>query len=114
MFVPGGWDVVMCPCGIVYIINCCLHIESLRDFADVLLSWKHIPKVDIYDLAWGLATHTNLRYPETLTFTPCEGHLDEPTDGNINMANEGKLKRSLPWINIKNKFQTAMATQLQA
>lgn len=94
---------VMCPCGIVYSIKCCLRAESPRDFADVLLSWKHIPNVVIYDFARGLATHTNLRYPETLIFTPHEGRLADPTDGNIKMAKEGKLKISLPWLSIKKQ-----------
>ncbi|XP_026110246.1 uncharacterized protein LOC113083310 [Carassius auratus] len=93
----------MCPCGIVYSIKCCLRAESPRDFADVLLSWKHIPNVVIYDFARGLATHTNLRYPETLIFTPHEGRLADPTDGNIKMAKEGKLKISLPWLSIKKQ-----------
>ncbi|XP_048010469.1 uncharacterized protein LOC125244425 [Megalobrama amblycephala] len=77
--------------------------ESPRDFADVLLSWKHIPNIVIYDFARGLATHTNLRCPETLIFTPHEGRLADPTDGNIKMAKEGKLKISLPWLSIKKQ-----------
>ncbi|KAI7811673.1 hypothetical protein IRJ41_011056 [Triplophysa rosa] len=88
--------------------------ESPRDFADILLSWKHIPNVVIYDFARGLATHTNLRSPEVLTFTPHEGRLADPTDSNIKMAKEGKFKISLPWLNIKNKSPTAMAIKLQA
>jgi len=92
----------MCPCRIVYSIKCCLRAESPRDFAD-LLSWKHMPNVVIYDFARGLATHSNLRYPETLTFTPHEGCLADPKDGNIKIAKEGKLKISLPWLSIKNQ-----------
>ncbi|KAL1250956.1 hypothetical protein QQF64_018752 [Cirrhinus molitorella] len=99
----GGWAVVMCPCGIVYSIKCCLRAESPRDFSDILLSWKHIPNIVIYDFARGLATHTNLRYPEALTFTPHEGRLADPTDDNIKMAKEGKLKISLPWLNVKKQ-----------
>lgn len=94
---------VMCPCGVVYSIKCCLRAESPRDSADILLSWKHIPNVVIYDFARGLATHTNLRSPEVLTFTPHDGHLADPTDSNIKMAKEGKLKISLPWLNIKKQ-----------
>lgn len=103
MFGPGGWAVVMCPCVIVYSIKCCLREERPRDFADILLSWKHIPKIFIYDFACGLATHTNHRCPETLTFTPNGGRLADPTDDNIKMAQEGKLKISLPWLNMKKQ-----------
>ncbi|XP_057212890.1 uncharacterized protein LOC130568197 isoform X2 [Triplophysa rosa] len=99
----GGWAVVMCPCGIVNSIKCCLRAESPRDFADILLSWKHIPNVVIYDFARGLATHTNLRSSEVLTFTPHGGRLADPTDSNIKMAKEGKFKISLPWLNIKKQ-----------
>ncbi|KAL1268435.1 hypothetical protein QQF64_033798 [Cirrhinus molitorella] len=88
----GGWAVVMCPCGIVYSIKCCLRAESPRDFSDILLSWKHIPNIVIYVFARGLATHTNLRYPEALTFTPHEGRLADPTDDNIKMAKEESLR----------------------
>ncbi|KAG1960380.1 hypothetical protein F2P79_006272 [Pimephales promelas] len=95
----GEWAVVMRPCRIVYSIKCCLRAESPRDFAD-LLSWKHMPNVVIYDFARGLATHSNLRYPETLTFTPHEGCLADPKDGNIKIAKEGKLKISLPWLKV--------------
>ncbi len=51
---PGGWSVILCPHGVVYSIKFNLRAESPRDFADLLLSWKHIPNVSIYDLheAW--------------------------------------------------------------
>ncbi|KAL1267265.1 hypothetical protein QQF64_002940 [Cirrhinus molitorella] len=80
-----------------------LYKKKPRDFSDILLSWKHIPNIVIYDFARGLATHTNLRYPEALTFTPHEGRLADPTDDNIKMAKEGKLKISLPWLNVKKQ-----------
>ncbi|XP_049326712.1 uncharacterized protein LOC111188749 [Astyanax mexicanus] len=47
----GGWAVVMCPCGIVYSIKHNIRAESPRDFADILLSWRHMPNVVIYDFA---------------------------------------------------------------
>ncbi|CAM4720373.1 unnamed protein product [Leuciscus chuanchicus] len=88
----GGWAVIMCPCGIVYSIKCQIRAESPRDFADMLLSWKHMPNVIIDDFARGLATHMNLREPERLPFNPFEGRLSPPTPDNIAKAKDGKLK----------------------
>lgn len=92
---------IMCPCGIVYIVKCSLRAESPRDFADMLLSWKHMPNVVIYDFARGLATHTNLREPEQLPFRPFEGRLMEPTGENIKLAQNGSVKVSLPWLDTR-------------
>lgn len=92
---------IMCQCGIVYSIKCNLRAESPRDFADLLLSWKHMPNVIIYDFARGLATHLNLWASEKLPISPFEGRLAEPTQSNIELAKCGQLKVSLPWLNIK-------------
>ncbi len=59
----GGLGVIMCPCGIVYSIKFNLRAESPRDFADLLLSWKHFPNITIYDYPRGLVAHTNKRMP---------------------------------------------------
>lgn len=53
--------------------------ESPQDFACLLLSWKHIPNVIIYDFAQGLATHINLRASEKVPLSPFEGRLAEPS-----------------------------------
>ncbi|XP_026058982.1 uncharacterized protein LOC113043684 [Carassius auratus] len=100
----GGWAVIMCPCGIVYSIKCNIRAESPRDFADMLLSWKHMPNVIIYDFARGLATHMNLREPGSLPLKPFEGRLNPPTPDNIAKAKDGKLKVSLPWLNCKKNI----------
>ncbi len=42
---------IMCLCGIVYSLKCNLRAESPGDIADLLLSWKHIPNVIMYDFA---------------------------------------------------------------
>ncbi|XP_051945069.1 uncharacterized protein LOC127617185 isoform X1 [Xyrauchen texanus] len=97
----GGWGVVMCPCGIVYSLKCNLHADSPRDFADLLLSWRHMPNVIIYDFAQGLATHINLRAPEKVLISPFEGCLLEPTQANIELAQSGMLAVSLPWLDAK-------------
>ncbi|KAL0152812.1 hypothetical protein M9458_051882 [Cirrhinus mrigala] len=97
----GGWAVVMCPCAVVYSIKFNLRAESPRDYADILLSWKHFPNIAIYDFARGLATHTNLREPEKLPFSPHEGRLAEATTENVQLAGEGKLKVNLPWLKTK-------------
>ncbi|RXN12373.1 hypothetical protein ROHU_029597 [Labeo rohita] len=47
----GGWTVIMCPCGIAYSIKCNIRAGSPCDFADMLLSWKHMPNIIIYDFA---------------------------------------------------------------
>ncbi len=54
--------------------------------ADLLLSWKHFPNVLIYDFASGLAAHSNFREAESLSFSPHEGRLAEPTTENIQLA----------------------------
>lgn len=95
---PGGWSVILCPHGVVYSIKFNLRAESPRDFADLLLSWKHIPNVSIYDFARGLATHGNLRVPTDIPFHPHEGRLAEPTPESISSAKQGKLKVSRPWL----------------
>ncbi|XP_051988935.1 uncharacterized protein LOC127648319 [Xyrauchen texanus] len=94
----GGWSVILCPHGIVYSIKFNLRAESPRDFADLLLSWKHFPNVCVYDFARGLATHTNLRVPHSLPFQPFEGRLSDPTEENVKAARDGKLLVSLPWL----------------
>ncbi|XP_042627822.1 HMG domain-containing protein 3-like, partial [Cyprinus carpio] len=94
----GVWSVILCPHGVVYSIKFNLRAESPRDFAHLLLSWKHIPNVSIYDFARGLATHGNLRVPTDIPFHPHEGRLAEPTPESISSAKQGKLKVSLPWL----------------
>ncbi|CAM4428730.1 unnamed protein product [Leuciscus chuanchicus] len=95
----GGWAVIMCPCGIVYSIKCNLRAENPRDFADLLLSWKHMPNVIIYDFARGLATHLSLRASEKRPISPFEGRLAEPTQSNIELAKCGQLKKTEPDLN---------------
>lgn len=69
----------------------------------MLFSWKHIPNICIYDFARGLATHANLRRPETIPFSPFEGRLAEPTEENIRAAQRGLLTINLPWLKEKEK-----------
>nr|XP_021331329.1 uncharacterized protein LOC108183900 isoform X2 [Danio rerio] len=94
----GGVGVIMCPCGIVYSIKFNLRAESPRDFTDLLLSWKNIPNVTIYDYPRGLVAHTNKRQQECPPFHPFEGRVQDPTTENIKQAKEGKLKVHLPWL----------------
>lgn len=101
LYITGGWAVIMCPCGIVYSIKFNIRAESPRDFSDLLLSWKHMPNIVIYDFARGLATHMNLREPQKLPFKPFEGRLATPTPDNIAQAKKGKLKVPLPWLSCK-------------
>ena len=107
IFLLGGWAVIMCPCSVVYSIKFLLRAESPRDYTDLLLSWKHVPNVCIYDFARGLATHANLRNPENVLFTPHEGCLLEPTADNIRPAKEGHVKVDLPWLKEKKQLPDA-------
>ncbi|KAI7789432.1 putative HMG domain-containing protein 3-like [Triplophysa rosa] len=97
----GGWAVIMCPCGIVNSVKFNIRAESPRDYADMLLSFQHFPNIVIYDFARGLATHTNLREPERLPFSPYEGRVAAATPENILSARRGELKMNLPWLQLK-------------
>uniref|UniRef100_A0A8D0DEX6 HMG domain-containing protein n=1 Tax=Sander lucioperca TaxID=283035 RepID=A0A8D0DEX6_SANLU len=79
----GDWAVVMCPCGQVVSLKFNIRAESPRDFTDLLLSWKHMPNICIYDFARGLAVHANLIEPETMPFSPHEGRLLDPSHENL-------------------------------
>ncbi len=85
----------------MYSLKFLIRAESLRDYADCLLSFKHFPNINIYDYARGLATHTKLREPECVPFRPYEGRLKEATPENIKLAVEGKLKVNLLWLKEK-------------
>lgn len=78
-----------------------LKAESPRDYADLLLSWAHMPNVVICDSPSGLARHVNLRAPESIPFTPHEGSLAAPTAENIKRGNEGSLQVNLTWLTEK-------------
>ncbi|RVE57614.1 hypothetical protein OJAV_G00218060 [Oryzias javanicus] len=97
----GGWSVVLCPHGIVYALKLNLREESPRDFADLLLSWKHFPNICLYEFAHDLATHTNLR-TDSAVFRPHGGKLAEATPENLQAAAGGKLQVSLPWLSEKS------------
>ncbi|XP_032363147.1 uncharacterized protein LOC116675469 [Etheostoma spectabile] len=75
----GGLAAIMCPCGVLYSLKFNIRAEGPRDFADMLLSWKHMPNISVYDFAQGLVNHTNVRVPENPPFQPNEGRLAPPT-----------------------------------
>ncbi|XP_030231361.1 uncharacterized protein LOC115557583 isoform X3 [Gadus morhua] len=97
----GGWAVITCPCGVVFSVKFNLRAESPRDFVDLLLSWKHLPNVAVYDYARGLALHANRRQPGI--FAPFQGRLLDPTPENVKQASEGKVHVNLPWLKFKKK-----------
>ncbi|CAL9704226.1 unnamed protein product [Knipowitschia caucasica] len=99
----GGWAVIMCPCGQVLSLKFNIRAESPRDFTDLLLSWKHLPNICIYDFARGLAVHANLREPVSLPFSPHEGRLLDPSPTNIQLASGGGTV-NLPWLMTKKTF----------
>ncbi len=88
----------MCPHGIVYSLKFNLRAESPRDFTDLLLSWKHLPNVCVYDFARGLVAHAILRVPDNPPFQPFEGRLADPTNENVEAAALGNFKVHLPWL----------------
>lgn len=90
----------MCPCGQVFSLKFNIRAESPRDFTDLLLSWKCMPNVCIYDFARGLAVHANLREPEMVPFSPHEGRLLDPSPENLQWASTGGTVR-LPWLKTK-------------
>ncbi|XP_041859627.1 uncharacterized protein LOC121651457 [Melanotaenia boesemani] len=94
----GGWSVIMCPHGIVYSLKFNLRAKSPRDFADLLLSWKHLPNVCIYDFARGLVAHAKSRVPDNSPFQPFDGRLADLTEENVEAAAHGKLRVHLPWL----------------
>uniref|UniRef100_A0A8C9Z7V2 HMG domain-containing protein n=1 Tax=Sander lucioperca TaxID=283035 RepID=A0A8C9Z7V2_SANLU len=94
----GGLAAIMCPCGVLYSLKFNIRAEGPRDFADMLLSWKHMPNISVYDFARGLVNHTNVRVPENPPFQPNEGRLAPPTPENIQAAKNRTLKTHLPWL----------------
>ncbi|CAM4662090.1 unnamed protein product [Leuciscus chuanchicus] len=86
----GGWAVITCPCGVVYSVKLNIRAESPRDYADLLLSWKHVPNVTVYDYPRGLASHANHRSKKL--FNPFEGRLLQPSEENIKKASENHRK----------------------
>lgn len=88
----------MCPHGIVYSLKFNLRAESPRDYIDLLMSWKHMPNVCVYDFARGLVAHANTRFPGNPPFQPFDGRLAEPTKENVEAAGLGHFKVHLPWL----------------
>jgi hypothetical protein len=85
----------------VFSVKFNLRAESPRDFVDLLLSWKHLPNVAVYDYARGLALHANRRQPGI--FAPFQGRLLDPTPENVKQASEGKVHVNLPWLKFQKK-----------
>lgn len=104
----GGWAVIMCPCGIVYLVKFIIRAESPRDYAYMLLSWKHFPNVVVYDFARGLVNHCNVRDPVRLPFSPNRGRLAEASPEKISTAAKEQLKIHLPCLNIKKENPDTM------
>lgn len=95
--ITGGWLSFSCPHGVVYVYKHVLRAESVRDFADVILSMKVVPNILIYDYAWCLAAHVNKRTKQAI-FTPHGGRLAEPTSENIQLAKSKELTIHLRWL----------------
>ncbi len=92
----GGWLSSTCPHNITYAVKFLLRSESPRDYIDVLRSMKHIPTVNIADIAHSIAKLGNRTVPGM--FTPKEGRIAEDTPENLESAKNGTLKIDLPFL----------------
>ncbi len=90
---------IMCPCGIVNAVKFNIRAESPRDYADMLLSFKHFPNIVVYDFVQGLVSHTNMREPQS--FSPHGGRVAAATSENILSVKKGRLKINLPWLQLR-------------
>ncbi|KAL7381327.1 hypothetical protein ABVT39_004092 [Epinephelus coioides] len=106
----GGWANLMCPCGQVVSLKFNIRAESPRDFTDLLLSWKHMPNICIYDFARGLVLYANLREPDTMPFSPHEGSLLDPSHENLQWASNGGMV-SLPWLNTRKALDYVLDSE---
>ena len=75
----GGLITALCPHGIVYGFKILLRGEGQRDVLDLLLSFRQLPKVIIYDHSGGLARHAKKRMGDTF-LGPWDGCVFSPTD----------------------------------
>ena len=57
----------------MYAIKIVLQAESVRDYADLLASFKEMPNIVVTDIAPRLAAHMNLSFPETVIFSKWGG-----------------------------------------
>ncbi|XP_058504276.1 uncharacterized protein LOC131471639 [Solea solea] len=69
----GGWAVIMCPCGVVSSVKFNIRAESPQDYADMLLSFKHLPNVVMAS-------------PQIL-----------------DSAKKGEMEKKLPWVNLRKR-----------
>ncbi|XP_057677447.1 uncharacterized protein LOC130906813 [Corythoichthys intestinalis] len=68
----GGWSVILCPHAVVYSLKFNLRAESPRDFTDLLLSWKHLPNVSVYDFARDTSGNNEQCGTHCAVITNCE------------------------------------------
>ena len=64
------------------------------------MSFQHAPNILCSDLAPRIATHLNLRFPNT--FHPNNGCFAAVTQDNMALAKERKLKVTLPWLHLSS------------
>ena len=81
---------------VVYCLKFVLRGESPRDYADFLRSLKFPPSISICDIPDRLARHVNNTLPGF--FSPHDGMLFPVNDDNLLAAEQGLLKKSLPWV----------------
>ena len=70
---------------------------SQHDYADILRSFKHIPTINVSDIANMIAKITN-RLVAPGTFTPFDGKIAENTKENVESAKNGDLLVGMPFL----------------
>jgi hypothetical protein len=90
----GGWLSAVCPHNVVYGVKFLLRSESPRDYTDLMRSFKHVPTVNIIDIAHSVAKVSNDILPGM--FPDNEGRLAAATPENIRAAQEETLRVSIP------------------
>lgn len=92
----GGWLSGTCPHNVTYAVKFLLRTESPRDYVDVMKSFKHIPTINIIDIAHNVAKLGNRLYPGM--YGPTDGRLLESSDEYIKAVEEKRLCVSIPAI----------------
>ncbi len=92
----GGWLSSTCPHNVTYAVKFLLRSESPRDYVDILRSMRHIPTVNIADIANTIANLGNKLVPGL--FSPNEGRIAPATDNNIKAAQDGTLIADFPFL----------------
>ncbi|XP_076037419.1 uncharacterized protein LOC143022898 isoform X2 [Oratosquilla oratoria] len=93
----GGWISSSCPHNVTYAVKFLLRAESPRDYCDILRSMKHVPTVNIADIADSISKMADKTIQQDF-FHPNSGRLLEPTQENIEAVQSKRLEMSMPFL----------------